>query len=58
MILAIIHWETDDQEKLKKLPHQIHAIDSVDFEYVSDWLYNKYKIHVKSFQIMQRGLAK
>ena len=32
MIVVSIHWDTDDQEQLKKLPSTMHAIDDVDFE--------------------------
>lgn len=58
MIVASIHFDTDDQEQLKKLPSTIHAIDNVDFEYVKDWLYRKFKVHVKSFHVLQRGRSK
>lgn len=49
MIVVSIHWDTDDQEQLKKLPSTMHAID---------WLYRKYKTNVKSFHVLQRGLSK
>ena len=49
MIVASIHWDTDDREQLKKLPSTIHA---------NEWLYDKYKVHVKSFHVLQRGQSK
>lgn len=58
MIVVSIQWDTDDQEQLKKLPNTMHAIDDVDFEYVKDWLYRKYKTNVKSFHVLQRSLSK
>ena len=58
MIVASIHWDTDDREQLKKLPSTIHATDVVDFEYANEWLYDKYKVHVKSFHVLQRGQSK
>lgn len=58
MIVASIHWGTDDREQLKKLPSTIHATDVVDFECMKDWLYRRYKVHVKSFHVLQRGKSK
>lgn len=58
MIVASIHWNTDDQEQLKKLPSTTHAIDNVDFECMKDWLRRRYKTHVKSFHVLQRGQSK
>lgn len=49
MIVASIHWDTEDQEQLKKLPSTIHA---------NEWLYDRYKVHVKSFHVLQRGQSK
>lgn len=36
MIVASIHWDTDDREQLKKLPSIIHATDVVDFKYANE----------------------
>lgn len=58
MIVALIHLDTDDQEQLKKLPSTIHAIDDIDFECMKDWLYRRYKTHVKSFHVLQRSQSK
>lgn len=58
MIVASIHWDTEDQEQLKKLPSTIHVTDVVDFKYANEWLYDRYKVHVKSFHVLQRGLSK
>lgn len=49
MIVASIHWGTEDQEQLKKLPSTIHT---------NEWLYDRYKTHVKSFHVLQRGQSK
>ena len=45
MIVVSIQWDADDQETLKKLPNTMHA---------KDWLYRKYRTHVKSFHVLQR----
>lgn len=55
MIVVSIHWDTEDQEQLKKLPSTIHA---TDFECMKDWLHRRYKVHVKSFHVLQRGQSK
>lgn len=58
MIVASIQWETDDREILKKLPSTIHVIDIADFKYANEWLYDKYKVHVKLFHVLGRGFGK